>query len=240
MREGEGCYPCFDANENVSEYVNDTGAIVAHYEYDPYGNLIASLGPQAALFTPRFSTKYLDEEVGSYYCGYRYYNPELGRWLNRDPLGDQAFFSSYTRDLTLRETVRLRKESLGPTYLFVQNSPTIHVDPYGLAGLCDTFMPGMPGDDYAWGPGKKCYHRGCLLGACNDLIECVGEVAGGIWGDLGKCLVGCLPALYFGPGAYGDCLAACTGLGTAIECGACPTEYQGRKKDCEVDDCYCK
>jgi hypothetical protein len=38
----------------------------------------------------RFSTKYLDEEVGLYYYGYRMYSPGLGRWPSRDPLGDEA------------------------------------------------------------------------------------------------------------------------------------------------------
>jgi RHS repeat-associated protein len=36
----------------------------------------------------RFSTKYHDQETDLYYYGYRYYSPELGRWLNRDPLYD--------------------------------------------------------------------------------------------------------------------------------------------------------
>jgi len=38
----------------------------------------------------RFSTKYTDDETGLVYYGYRYYSPELGRWINRDPLGDSG------------------------------------------------------------------------------------------------------------------------------------------------------
>jgi len=34
------------------------------------------------------STKYLDQETGLYYYGYRYYNPSLGRWPARDPIGE--------------------------------------------------------------------------------------------------------------------------------------------------------
>ncbi|MFH0907272.1 MAG: RHS repeat-associated core domain-containing protein, partial [bacterium] len=33
------------------------------------------------------STKYLDGETGLYYYGFRYYDPVLGRWLSRDPIG---------------------------------------------------------------------------------------------------------------------------------------------------------
>jgi RHS repeat-associated protein len=34
----------------------------------------------------RFSSKYFEPESGLYYFGYRFYNPELGRWLSRDPV----------------------------------------------------------------------------------------------------------------------------------------------------------
>ena len=37
-----------------------------------------------------FSTKYLDHETGLYYYGYRFYNPELKRWLNRDPIEERG------------------------------------------------------------------------------------------------------------------------------------------------------
>lgn len=32
----------------------------------------------------RFSTKYCDEETGLCYYGYRYYQPQTGRWINCD------------------------------------------------------------------------------------------------------------------------------------------------------------
>jgi RHS repeat-associated protein len=36
----------------------------------------------------RFSTKYTDDESGMHDYGYRWYDPELGRWLNREPIGE--------------------------------------------------------------------------------------------------------------------------------------------------------
>lgn len=42
-----------------------------------------------------FSTKYTDEETGLCYYGYRYYDPEQGRWLNRDPIGESGGMSLY-------------------------------------------------------------------------------------------------------------------------------------------------
>jgi RHS repeat-associated protein len=38
----------------------------------------------------RFSTKYLDQETGLLYYGYRYYQPESGRWLGRDPIHERG------------------------------------------------------------------------------------------------------------------------------------------------------
>ncbi len=60
-----------------------------------------------------FSTKYRDSETGLYYYGYRYLLPRLGRWLNRDPLGE-----------------------LGGTnlYVYANNGPTYAADPLGLWG----------------------------------------------------------------------------------------------------------
>lgn len=40
------------------------------------------------LFNYRFSTKPLDVETGLYYYGYRYYDPQTGRWMSRDPIGE--------------------------------------------------------------------------------------------------------------------------------------------------------
>ena len=51
--------PCYDANGNVTEYVNgNNGSIAARYRYDAYGNTLAQSGPMASGMTQRFSTKY--------------------------------------------------------------------------------------------------------------------------------------------------------------------------------------
>jgi len=68
-------YPTYDGNGNVSEYLDSAGAVVAHYEYDPFGKTTVATGSKANDFTHRFSTKPLDAETGLYYYGYRYYDP---------------------------------------------------------------------------------------------------------------------------------------------------------------------
>ena len=46
-------------------------------------------------FRMRFSTKYFDSETGLYYYGYRFYSPQLMRWLNRDPIGEEGGLNLY-------------------------------------------------------------------------------------------------------------------------------------------------
>jgi len=59
-------------------------------EYGPFGEVLRATGPMAEANALRFSTKYQDEETGLVYYGYRYYDPGTGRWLNRDPLGEEG------------------------------------------------------------------------------------------------------------------------------------------------------
>lgn len=90
------CYYLYDNNGNVCQLVDAvTGELVGHYEYDPFGNEIGTIGSLSEENPFRFSTKYFDGETGVYYYGYRYYSPELGRWLNRDPIGEEEAVNIY-------------------------------------------------------------------------------------------------------------------------------------------------
>ena len=83
------CYTT-DANKNVSELTNASGAVVAHYEYSPFGTQTATSGTYAAINPFRFSSEYFDVRTELVYYNYRYYSPTLGRWLSRDPIGEQG------------------------------------------------------------------------------------------------------------------------------------------------------
>ncbi len=79
----------YDGNGNVGQVIRASDrSVVARYEYDPYGNTLTAEGTYASANVFRFSTKWNDTETGLYYYGYRYYSPRLGRWVNRDPLGE--------------------------------------------------------------------------------------------------------------------------------------------------------
>jgi len=109
---GAAFVPLYDANGNVMQYVDATGAVVASYVYDAFGRTLASAGTHAELFRFRFSTKYYDPESGLVYYGYRFYSPNLARWLTRDPLEEQGGLNLYG---------------------FCSNDAIGQVDPYGLA-----------------------------------------------------------------------------------------------------------
>ena len=84
-----------DANKNVTELTDATGAVVAHYEYSPFGKVLVANGAYATTNPFRFSSEYSDTETGLVYYNYRYYSPELGRWLNPDPIGEQGGWNLY-------------------------------------------------------------------------------------------------------------------------------------------------
>ena len=83
-------FPGYDNNGNVVGYWDESGSLVAEYAYDAFGNTIDSSGSMASVFPHRFSTKYYDSETDLYYYGYRYYSPELGRWISRDPIKEEG------------------------------------------------------------------------------------------------------------------------------------------------------
>ena len=109
----------YDANGNVAQVVTITapwyGEIYAHYEYTPYGQVLVE-----PLFDQpyRFSTKPFDSWTGLGYWGYRWYSPKTGRWVNRDPIGENVGFS-----LTSGGDVNL--------YQFVMNRPSVLRDALG-------------------------------------------------------------------------------------------------------------
>lgn len=89
--------PAYDGNGNIAAMTNaDSGALEAIYEYDPFGNLLRKEGSYASTNPFRFSTKYTDKETGLAYYGHRYYSPDLGRFINRDPIEEQGGVNLYS------------------------------------------------------------------------------------------------------------------------------------------------
>lgn len=88
-------YPTFDGSGNVSEYLDRSGGLAAHYEYSPFGETLVREGARADGFAYRFSTKAQVPGVPLYYYGSRVYSPVTGRWLNRDPMEEAGGINLY-------------------------------------------------------------------------------------------------------------------------------------------------
>ena len=102
----------YDGNGNVMALVNAAnGGKATEYEYGPCGELLRASGPLAVLNSFRFSTKFCDEESGFCNYGYRYYDPNTGRWPNRDPIEEAGGMN---------------------VYAFVYNDPVGYIDRTGL------------------------------------------------------------------------------------------------------------
>src|SRR6266481_189134 len=87
---GHNYYFC-DGNGNITYMLNSSQAMVASYRYDPFGNTISSSGTLASANIYRFSSKEIHANSGMYYYGYRFYDPNLQRWVNRDPINELGF-----------------------------------------------------------------------------------------------------------------------------------------------------
>jgi RHS repeat-associated protein len=100
-----------DGNGNITMLINSSQAIVAKYLYDAFGNVLSASGLLANANVYQFSSKEKHLNSGLVYYLHRYYDPNLQRWPNRDPIGERGGINLYT---------------------FEHNNPISQVDPYGL------------------------------------------------------------------------------------------------------------
>ncbi|MCI5180814.1 MAG: RHS repeat-associated core domain-containing protein, partial [Candidatus Electrothrix sp. AW3_4] len=113
LRQGGQHYSyLYDGKGNVDGLLDDAEVMVAGYVYSPFGRLLTKTGTLDQPFC--FSTKAFDEQTGLAYYGYRFYAPGVGRWINRDPIGEAGGMNLYG---------------------FVFNNPVSLVDPTGEYGL---------------------------------------------------------------------------------------------------------
>jgi RHS repeat-associated protein len=90
VKDGVPYFAAFDANGNVTEYISTNRITEAHYEYSPFGEIVVQSGDLADSFTHRFSTKPWCGVTGLSEYLFRKYEPGLGRWMSRDPIGEHG------------------------------------------------------------------------------------------------------------------------------------------------------
>jgi RHS repeat-associated protein len=123
-----------DGNGNVTALVNSAGALQASYRYDPYGRYLAGGGTLASANVMRFSSKPWVGFAGSatsglYYYGYRFYDPYLQRWINRDPIADIGFMTWLGNHNIVSPADEPNR------YMSFRNTPVNRFDPHGLTDL---------------------------------------------------------------------------------------------------------
>ena len=106
-----------------------TGKIIAKYLYDAWGKCVSvenADGYTIGTANPfRYRGYYYDNETGLYYVSSRYYNPEIGRWINAD-----GYIS--TGNGVLEKNM----------YAYCQNNPVNMFDPSGEIAITTLILIG--------------------------------------------------------------------------------------------------
>jgi RHS repeat-associated protein len=199
--------------------------VVATYGYDSYGTLMNKTGSIDQSFM--FSTKQYDTETGLQYFGYRFYNPSVGRWLTRDPLGEFVGLNRYSFVDSVRKPLGVMN-----LYQYAQNNPINFVDPNGhfflpgavvggiVGGVAGGFGAYIGGDTSVSGisAGAAVGVVGGFVGGGIGIFPGVGAAVGALAGASGAAALGGNPGAIAGAtigGAAGGAIGGLPGLGLA-------------------------
>jgi RHS repeat-associated protein len=112
-RNGMAYYYKKDGLGSVVALTDSAGNVLHEYKYSVYGKMVEETGN--AVENPfTYTSRELDQETGLLYNRARFYDPQIGRFISKDPIGFDG------GDVNL--------------YVYVFNSPTNYIDPLGLGG----------------------------------------------------------------------------------------------------------
>jgi len=109
QRGGSNFFYHQDGLGTVTDLTDSSGATAQSYAYDAYGNIVQQTGTVENPYT--YTGREFDAETGLYYYRARYYDPRIGRFLQKDP-------ASFSGGINF--------------YAYVGNNPIVFVDPFGL------------------------------------------------------------------------------------------------------------
>jgi RHS repeat-associated protein len=162
----------FDHLGSIREVINSSGTIQAEYAYDPYGRRTQVSGSFVCDFG--FTGHYWHVTSSLYLSPTRAYDPNLGRWISRDPSGEGAGLNLYAycanSPINLTDPTGLdpdfdsQEEQLSRMEEMLASSGCMDSVPFGLE-LADNPYNGGSGD-------------GGLAGFGNDLLTNAGSALG--------------------------------------------------------------
>ncbi len=115
IRGANRSYYLFDGLGSVVAVTSSSGSVTNSYTYDPFGVTTETKPLLTNVFNPwRYTGQYHDTATDLYKIGARYYQPELGRWTQPDPSGQEA-----------------------NAYLYVAGNPANFTDPTGLSAFSE-------------------------------------------------------------------------------------------------------
>lgn len=107
----------YNALGDIIGIIDKNGNSVVEYQYDTWGVILATTGNMAASLGKinpfRYRGYIYDEETGFYYLKSRYYNPEIGKFLNADSVVDSGSILGLNM------------------YAYCKNDPVNYTDPTG-------------------------------------------------------------------------------------------------------------
>jgi RHS repeat-associated protein len=110
LADGAKLYYAQDHLGSVRDVVDANSHTLAAYDYDPYGLPTRTTGTSHTDF--RYAGLLMHYPSGLYLANYRAYDPASGRWISRDPIGEEGGINLYA---------------------YVGGNPLSYVDPHGLA-----------------------------------------------------------------------------------------------------------
>ena len=113
---------------DVIGILDNSGEAVVEYTYDAWGNILSVTGSLASAVGQanpfRYRGYYYDTETGLYYLNSRYYDPQVGRWINAD---NTAFLGADGTPLSYN------------LFAYCKNNPVMGYDPTGYFSWTDVF-----------------------------------------------------------------------------------------------------
>ncbi|WP_378211802.1 RHS repeat-associated core domain-containing protein, partial [Anoxybacteroides rupiense] len=126
---GDTFYYVTNYRGDVVRIIDENGATVANYSYDPWGKVLSVSENAAVAGQPiGYAGYYYDRETKLYYLQARYYDPETARFISRDPdPGD--------KDDPITQNA----------YTYANDNPVMLVDPDGNYAIAVGvyFIPGI-------------------------------------------------------------------------------------------------